>query len=354
MPGCSRVKVTFSRLVVHTAEDFEGLYNAGKIVIGDVGGPPFVTSIMTVIVGSILDHTTDWEKWFGIGGEPGDSAEWRLTIQVRNPINGVEQTLKWERDGVEDGKEYPINHAFEIDVFAIPYFELVVSGYEEDDFSRNDIIPPASARHSSEDEWGIGLKRALASKITGDYIYTIHYEVVPVEVERVSISKEINYRAGWDLTVTALRAIESRATIDPEGEITFQAGNRVALLGGFHAKAGSNFHAGTRWPGYPPIINVYPGSVDFPVVSSNRESTLDIAIHNTGYLPLEISARVEGESFSLAGESVKSIPSGGGHALAVTFIYGSPGFHQGHLVIEHNDPARPLLRIPLQGFRDRG
>jgi len=105
---------------------------------------------------------------FGTFGEPGDSAEWELSIL----INGGGQV--WSSDNVRD--DMMVDHDWWSTIVSlndVPSIQIAAAGIEKDSIG-DDQLPAAHVLHTAADNWGIGPPRELVGK-NKDFHYVITY-----------------------------------------------------------------------------------------------------------------------------------------------------------------------------------
>jgi len=165
-------------------------------------------------------HVTKAED-FGFWGEPGANAEWRLTVTVND------QSKTWSHDYVKDGMTFTLGWDFPVELInESTTISIKSSGYEEDDSSANDPLPPAERTHGSADNWGIGATRQLSAS-NADFHYTINYTVTCLARAAKSV---ISRQAVVGVVKARLksRGVETRKT-DDELVTTFI--NKMAARG---------------------------------------------------------------------------------------------------------------------------
>lgn len=131
-----RIRITWDKIRVHKSEDYDG-------------------------------------ELFGIGGEPGDEAEWRVYLSAK--INGHfrGEQLRWTNNAVKDGS----SHAVDMDVDIVHDGKLTVffSGGEKDEFD-TDSLPGLQHERSPLATWEQGHQYKERAKAS-DYEYTVYYTI---------------------------------------------------------------------------------------------------------------------------------------------------------------------------------
>lgn len=113
----------------------------------------------------------------GLEGEPGESAEWRLKFTVSDASQDEKASRSWERDGVRDNTEYPLNFDFEV---ALPAdgLRITIFGKELDDSSGNDWLPRIERTHSPEPGWKTGQRYKGSSAVHhSNFSYEVEYTI---------------------------------------------------------------------------------------------------------------------------------------------------------------------------------
>ncbi len=117
---------------------------------------------------------------YGWWGEPGVEAEWRLFIDV----NGHQRL--WVNDHVRDRRNYTVGWDFYAGPMQSTSILMIrITGYELDDVTANDPLPPAERIHGTAENWGIGLTQSLCAS-DDDFQYTLYYDVSPLNARQVS------------------------------------------------------------------------------------------------------------------------------------------------------------------------
>jgi hypothetical protein len=112
---------------------------------------------------------------FSTFGEPGDEAEWRLTIRI-----GTGYSRRITDDHVKDGDDFDLSDPVYVFVPTQGSVEdqIEVEGFEHDSSSANDVIP--SIKIAIVDSVGAGPKRISVS--SEDFEYELHLEVSDAEL----------------------------------------------------------------------------------------------------------------------------------------------------------------------------
>lgn len=111
---------------------------------------------------------------YGITGEAGSSAEWRVYLVVK--IDGKERRWeRFERSGIRDNRTYKVDR--EIDVALDGELSIEVMASELDDSSDDDHIPGFSRTHAPEAGWETGGTRYRKGRGSLDFDYTIQYRI---------------------------------------------------------------------------------------------------------------------------------------------------------------------------------
>lgn len=123
---------------------------------------------------------------YGVFGEPGGSAEWRLFITVN-----AEQRL-WAADGVRDASDHVLGWDFLVPIENDSTTISVRSaGHEVDDSSANDQLPGAERTFGKGDNWGIGGTHNMRG-VSEDFDYTVYFTISAVQtLLRSVIPKEL-------------------------------------------------------------------------------------------------------------------------------------------------------------------
>jgi hypothetical protein len=103
---------------------------------------------------------------FGIGGEPGSSAEWQLLFSVAG------QSALIRFDNVRDGSVLTVNRSFLVDLGALESLRIEVSGVEIDDSSANDPLPTATTIITPAANWADGQTFDVAAPSSEDFAYS--------------------------------------------------------------------------------------------------------------------------------------------------------------------------------------
>jgi hypothetical protein len=135
--------------------------------------------------------------------------------------------------------------------------------------------------------------------------------------------------------------------------VSIQAGSQVY----FRVVTTSGLSTGTATVGpisiaISPRIAVGPASLDFGVVGPGQSGVLTLTLNDKGNGPLRVSAlRVSSSDYSVsAPQAPLSVAAGARVAVTVTFNPSSAGARPGTLTVASDDPANPVLTIPLSGF----
>ncbi len=133
-----RIRITFDKVRVYKSEDYSG-------------------------------------DFLGIGGEPGDSAEWTLWFQVK--VGGQQRdVVDWVLDGVKDGSVHDVDK--EIDTVLDGPLQIHVDGQERDDVFKWDELPRIDREYAPEPGWdepaGATYKRRTKSN---DYEYQVYFTI---------------------------------------------------------------------------------------------------------------------------------------------------------------------------------
>jgi hypothetical protein len=128
--------------------------------------------------------------------EPGSSAEWRMTFIV----NG--QTAQWANDEVKDDTVYVINRGFLVDLNPHGTISIEVSGFEEDAFSANDILPTLQKTLHPAEDFQMGGTLSFSSPTSPEGTYSIECTIMPVQEpgQQLTVAREFIgvYRAGTE------------------------------------------------------------------------------------------------------------------------------------------------------------
>ena len=100
-----------------------------------------------------------------------------------------------------------------------------------------------------------------------------------------------------------------------------------------------------------PVVDAAPASLDFGNVNAGATADRRITIRNTGNAILTINgAATDNIRFGIAALTGSFIiPPGGQEAIAIRFLPVAAGAQTATLSIPTNDPARPLINVPLSG-----
>ncbi|WP_437313097.1 hypothetical protein [Sorangium sp. So ce385] len=125
-------------------------------------------TILSISVGKSEQYGGFW----GIGGEPGNSAEWNLAFTVAD-----QQKVK-RFDGIVDDSIIAISIPFVVDLNSIGEDQLrvSVSGEEIDGSSANDVIPMAEYIITPKDNWVEG-KTYTANAYSENFSYSFDFRV---------------------------------------------------------------------------------------------------------------------------------------------------------------------------------
>lgn len=136
MADCTQAIVTIQKVFVHKSESY----------------------------GSILGT--------GIGGEPGNSAEWDLKFTVAG------QAATQRFDGVRDGGVLTVNRPFLVDLNSVQESLYVeVSGVEIDDSSANDTLPTATYIVTPKTNWTEGQTFKASDPSSDDFVYDFEFDI---------------------------------------------------------------------------------------------------------------------------------------------------------------------------------
>ncbi|MFN8495118.1 MAG: hypothetical protein U0350_46380 [Caldilineaceae bacterium] len=136
MTSCNQALVTIQKVIVHKSESYGSIFGTG------------------------------------IGGEPGNSAEWELHFTVAG--QGAVQRF----DGVRDGSVLTVNRAFLVDLNAIQEsLHVEVSGVEVDDSSANDTLPTATYTITPKTNWTEGQTFQSAAPSSQDFAYDFVFDI---------------------------------------------------------------------------------------------------------------------------------------------------------------------------------
>lgn len=99
-----------------------------------------------------------------------------------------------------------------------------------------------------------------------------------------------------------------------------------------------------------PMLDTDREAIDFGPWPVLFDAVEQVRLFNIGGAPLEFSSiRIEGDPAFRILEPVRSIWRGGEARLEVLFVAGEQRAYEATLVIESNDPRRPVVEIPLAG-----
>jgi hypothetical protein len=167
MANCNQALVTIQKVIVHKSESY----------------------------GSVLGT--------GIGGEPGNSAEWNLKFTVAG------QSATQRFDGVRDGGVLSVNRPFIVDLNAVQEsLRVEVSGVEIDDSSANDTLPTATYIITPKTNWTEGQTFSASAPSSDDFDYEFVFDIRCAE-DTGTISSpltqgggndKMNVSAVWDMT----------------------------------------------------------------------------------------------------------------------------------------------------------
>ncbi len=101
----------------------------------------------------------------------------------------------------------------------------------------------------------------------------------------------------------------------------------------------------------PPEIEFQPATLDFGQLHVNGMLSLPLVVSNAGQRFLTINnIQISGiNSFSFLPAGVPNLGAGEQASLQVTFAPLSTGSHQADLVFTSNDPANPVVSVPMSG-----
>lgn len=146
-----------------------------------------------------------------------------------------------------------------------------------------------------------------------------------------------------------------------EGRAGLPIGVRGMRLEVFPAEGSSSSPVQTVRCGYTvgavrgPSLGVEPERLAFPDTASGATARLPLAIHNVGTEPLQIYALgIQGGAGSPFGVDPQDgsgfgLPPGASRSVDLSFAPQWEGSFQDTLVVQSNDPSRPVLGLPLQG-----
>lgn len=99
-----------------------------------------------------------------------------------------------------------------------------------------------------------------------------------------------------------------------------------------------------------PRIEAVPWRLDFGLVGTSQTATIPVEIRSTGELDLYVSAMDAPPPFGVATTCAGStVPSGGVCVAEIEFNPPYVGSFTGELTVESDDPATPVLVVPLVG-----
>ena len=128
--------------------------------------------------------------------DPGANAEWRLTIYADG--GGGSEFYEWSNDNVKDNTPYPINQDLYVDLINNKTtITLRAGGYEEDDFSPNDVLPTAEKTLVSTEDWNIGGTTSISAS-NDEGSYTVNFEIkCAAEASGLTAGDVIRYGGVW-------------------------------------------------------------------------------------------------------------------------------------------------------------
>lgn len=106
-------------------------------------------------------HKTDDGFW-------GGSSEWRLDFDVGG------KHLDWDKNGVDSGEYFPINHTFEFKNHNPAHDLNIVAHGKEDDPVWDDVLPTADKTLQTGDLYDHSFEMYASS---GDYAYTTYWSL---------------------------------------------------------------------------------------------------------------------------------------------------------------------------------
>jgi len=182
-----------------------------------------------------------WEKIlvrqserYGLTGEPGDSAEWVLFMEVY--INGVQRKLgRWRHDDVHDNSTYTVDRR--IDVALDGALSIHVGGFEKDSTSADDKIEGFDRNHKPEPGWESGGPRYEKTVLADSFEYTVYYTIQFIS-EGATITPghgtlyDVRYSGLWDASQerTVWSTGLSAAEVNKQASQLWAQGGRLAQL----------------------------------------------------------------------------------------------------------------------------
>ena len=103
-----------------------------------------------------------------------------------------------------------------------------------------------------------------------------------------------------------------------------------------------------------PILTVRPVAIDVAVVPVGRPTGVNVVLANEGDAPLEVRSIVPSAGCRPVGVFKDAVPPGGELVVPVQVLPRTAGVIQESIGFETNDPERPTVVIPIEGYAQPG
>ncbi|MFN3649528.1 MAG: SBBP repeat-containing protein [Armatimonadota bacterium] len=153
---------------------------------------------------------------------------------------------------------------------------------------------------------------------------------------------------GFETIATVAAGTESYRDFGLSAETTYTY--RVRAVSAMGASPYSNLATITT-PAAEGVLRLTPGKISFGRVTRSRTRVERLKARNTGKGPLALQVQSLGEPFSVSPTGPVVLGPKQSQELVVTFTPQNAGSFRQTLEIASDDPARPLVRVPVSGSR---
>jgi len=99
-----------------------------------------------------------------------------------------------------------------------------------------------------------------------------------------------------------------------------------------------------------PRLEIEPLAIDLGLVSDQAPVERRIRVQNRGELPLGFEEFTSSPSVSIVSRPPAELPPGAQGTLTLKLKVGETGIVRAHLALVTNDPKRPVVTVPIQGY----